>query len=111
LTREEFAAQAGADPADLKAVDDFARDHNLTVEDVNVAARTVRLNGTVTDLNAAFGVNLQQFEVAGESYRGRTGKITLPPGVADIVQAVYGLDNRKVAKPHYRVREGNPVEG
>src|SRR4051794_9157194 len=57
LTREEFAQKCGADPADLKAIDDFSREHNLTVVDTNIAARTVRLNGSVADLNQAFGVD------------------------------------------------------
>lgn len=111
LTREEFAAQAGADRADLKLIDEFANNHNLTVADVNVAARTVRLNGTVADLEKAFGVKLQNFETAGRRYRGRTGKVSVPDLIGAVVQAVYGLDNRPVAKPHYRVRdEARPPE-
>ena len=105
LTREEFAAKAGADPADLKLIDDFARDNNLTIVDTNVAARTVRLNGTVADLNNAFGVKLQEFQVDNAKYRGRTGKVSVPESIATIIEAVYGLDNRRVAKPHYRVRD------
>ncbi len=106
VTREEFAAKAGADPADLRLIDDFAREHNLTVMEINVAARTVRLNGTVVDLNAAFGVELKLFGAEGQQeYRGRTGKISLPAPIAEVVQAVLGLDNRRVANPHYRVRE------
>ncbi len=106
LCREEFAAKAGADPADLKQIDEFARNNNLTIVDTNVAARTVRLNGKVEDLNTAFGVKLQEFQVDDEKYRGRTGKVSVPEAVSEIVQAVYGLDNRRIAKPHYRIRQG-----
>jgi kumamolisin len=113
LTREEFAEKCGADPADLKAIDDFSRAHNLTVVDTNIAGRTVRLNGAVGDLNAAFGVQLKQFQVADITYRGRTGKITLPESVSGIIEGVYGLDNRRIAEPHYRVLDiaGPVTEG
>ncbi len=111
LSREEFAEQCGADPADLKSIDDFARQHNLTVVDTNVAARTVRLNGTVDDLNNAFGTDLQIFKVDDAEYRGRTGKVSVPASVTEIIQAVHGLDNRKIAKPHYRVLDTTVEEG
>ena len=40
--------------------------------------RAVVLSGTVAQFNDAFGVDLQQFEHAGGSYRGRTGAIHTP---------------------------------
>lgn len=102
LTREQFIAQAGADPADIAKVEAFARDHNLTVIDTNLAARTMRLTGTVGDLSAAFSVKLDIFQVGEAKYRGRTTPVYLPPELAGIVQGVSGLDNRPVARPHYR---------
>ena len=102
LTREQFIAQAGADPADLARVEAFARNHNLTVVDANLASRTVRLAGTVGDLSAAFGVRLNIFQAGEVKYRGRTTPVYLPSELAGIVQGVSGLDNRPVARPHYR---------
>ncbi len=102
LSREEFAAKCGADPTDLRQIDDFARAHGLTVGETNLAARTVRLNGTLADLGAAFGTELQVYKAEGQQYRGRTGKLSLPAALEGIVQAVYGLDTRNVAKPHLR---------
>lgn len=109
LTREEFEKRRGADPADLRKLDEFARDHNLTIVETNVAARTVRLNGTVADLANAFNVKLDQFQVDDVRYRGRTGKVSVPATVGEVVEAVYGLDNRPVAKPHFRVLQPEPL--
>src|SRR5581483_4661617 len=36
-------------------------------------------------------------------YRGRVGAVTLPTDVVPLVEAVLGLDNRPIAKPHVRL--------
>jgi len=54
LSREEFSARHGADPADLAAVRAFAAAHGLAVVLENAARRTVILSGTVAQFNAAF---------------------------------------------------------
>src|SRR6476620_1292430 len=65
MPREEFAKQFGAEPADLAAVKKFASGHGLAVVQEDAARRTVILAGTVAQFNAAFGVDLQQFEHDG----------------------------------------------
>ncbi|HTS54695.1 MAG TPA: S53 family peptidase [Burkholderiales bacterium] len=109
IGREDFERQFGADPADLAAVKKFAGSHGLAVVQEHAARRTVVLSGTVAQFNEAFGVDLQQFEHDGGSYRGRTGSIHLPEELNGIVEAVLGLDNRPQARPHFRSRrpDGN----
>lgn len=105
MRREEFAARHGADPADIAAVKAFAGAHGLAVVQENAGRRTVILSGTVAQFNAAFGVDLQHFEYHGGSYRGRTGPVHLPDELAGKVEAVLGLDNRPIARPHFRSRQ------
>ena len=104
LDHAGFAEKFGAHPADLAAVKAFAAAHGLSVVEEHAGRRTVVLSGTVAGFNEAFGVDLQQFEHAGGTYRGRTGAIHLPDELADPVEAVLGLDNRPAAKPHFRSR-------
>ena len=104
LSREEFARIHGADPADMNAVGDFAKSHGLSVVASHSARRTVILAGTVAQFCAAFGVELHQMQHPGGTYRGRTGSVLLPDDLAEVVQAVMGLDNRPQAKPHFRIR-------
>jgi kumamolisin len=104
LSRDEFAKRHGADAADLGAVRAFAGAHALSVEQEDAARRTVVLSGTVAQFNAAFGVQLRQMSAAGGSYRCRTGPILLPADLADVVEAVLGLDARPQASPHFRIR-------
>jgi kumamolisin len=104
LSRQQFEAQFSADADDIAAVKKFAQAHGLVVVQEHPGRRTVVLSGTVAQFDAAFGIELQRFQYAGGSYRGRIGAVQLPDELKDIVEAVLGLDNRPAAKPHFRRR-------
>ena len=104
MSREEFAQRHGADPGDLAAVRAYASSCGLSVGQEHAARRTVVLQGTVAQFNAAFQVQLQQMRHDSCSYRGRTGSITLPSALDGVVEAVLGLDSRPQASPHFRMR-------
>src|SRR5258708_27650144 len=104
MSREEFANEHAADPADLAKVRKFAAAQGLIVCQEHAARRTVVLSGTVEQFNAAFSVQLQQIAHPGGTYRGRTGAIQLPQELDGVVEAVLGLDNRPQARPHFRMR-------
>lgn len=108
LTRDEFANAHGADSADLEAIAGFARDHNLAVVDSNAARRSVILSGLAADFSRAFNLELHNYEHPEGTYRGRTGPIHLPETLKEIVEGVFGLDNRPQAKPHFR-RAGGQI--
>src|SRR5262249_32083119 len=63
LSRQQLEAAAGADPADVAKIEDFARANNLDVVEVSLPRRTVRLGGTVKALSDAFSIHLEQYEV------------------------------------------------
>jgi kumamolisin len=106
LSREAYADSHGADAQDIARVAAFADDNHLVVVESNPARRTVVLSGNAATLGAAFGVKLQQFEHDGGTYRGRTGTISVPSNLAEVVEGVFGLDNRPQAKPHFQVSGG-----
>jgi kumamolisin len=70
IAREDFAKQFGAEPDDIEAVKQFASSHSLAVVQEDPARRTVVLAGTVAQFNRAFGVELEQYEYEGGTYRG-----------------------------------------
>src|SRR5690348_13111528 len=53
-SREAMAAERGAAPDDIAKVEDFAREHHLTVVDVSIPRRTIKLSGSIADLEEAF---------------------------------------------------------
>jgi len=106
LSHEEFASTYGADPASIERIRAFAAANNLTLIDhpSQIARRTVKVQGTVANLEKAFDVTLNDYEHRSGRYRGRTGHIHIPADLVDIIQGVFGLDNRPQAQPHYRFR-------
>ena len=100
--RRQLTEQAGADQADLDRVTQWATAAGMRVESADPATRTVMLTATAAQASAAFGVSLGRYQTHGYSYRGREGEVHLPPAVAEVVQAVLGLDNRPQAGTHLK---------
>jgi len=99
LTREEFATTYGADAQDLAKVETFAKTHSLKVVESSPARRTVRLAGRAADVANAFGVQLVHEQLPdGSMVRGYEGEISLPSELQDVVQGVFGLDTRPIAR-------------
>jgi kumamolisin len=105
LTRAQYRQKHAADPAAIKVVRAFAKEFGLTVEKdtPKPERRTLKLTGTAAAMQDAFGVKLMQKTLDGEVYRVREGSIQIPPALADVVEAILGLDNRPQAQPHFRV--------
>ena len=106
---EEFNRTYGADPADLQRVAAFARAHGLAVLETNPARRSVLLSGTVSAMSEAFGTELSQYEHPSGAYRGRTGPLHVPADLQGIVEGVFGLDNRCMARSYVRRAKSTPV--
>ncbi len=103
MSREAFAQTYGADASDLAKVERFAGAHGLTVVERSAARRSVVLRGSVRQMNDAFGVRLKRCRAGDTSYRGRQGTLSVPNDLAEIVQAVLGLDNRPQAETRVRI--------
>jgi kumamolisin len=106
LSRKEHEEQFGADPADIKKVEDFAVAKGLKVVSSNPAQRTVLLSGNAAQFSQAFQVQLATSVIKGRAYRSRSGFVKVPSDLNGIVTGVFGLDRRPFAKPHYRVSRG-----
>jgi kumamolisin len=111
MSREQFAAQHGADAEDVLKVEEYAGAHHLSVDEVNLPARTLVLRGRTADMQEAFGVTFKLYATEGNKrFRGREGEASVPDELDGIITAVLGLDDRPVAKPHIRRLDPNYVE-
>ena len=100
LSREEFASKYGADPADMEKVAAFAHEHQLSVTRADQAERVMVVSGTVAALSSAFHVELIRYSSPIGNYRGRLGNVHVPAQLAGVVEGIFGLDNRRQARPH-----------
>ena len=98
LSREEAAASLGADPADVERVTAFAAAEGLTIIETKLARRSVRIAGTVPQMEAAFGVRLRLCKAGGREYICYEGTLSIPAELEGIIVAVLGLDQRPVAR-------------
>jgi kumamolisin len=105
VRREDFCQKFCADPKDVQAVEQFAHHHHLSVVETSLAKRRVVLRGTVKSLSAAFGATLAQYRntATNDTFRGRSGTLSIPAELQNVVIAVLGLDNRQAAFAHFRV--------
>ncbi len=112
VRREDFAAAHGADPATLTRIEEYAKSQGLAVVESSSSKRRVILSGTIASVETAFGVKLKRFSHAGGTYRSHEGQVSVPADLQPDVEAVLGLSNRPIAKPHFQLRRprvGTPL--
>jgi kumamolisin len=99
ITREQLAEDYGAAREDIDAVIQTYTQIGLTSTYTDAATRTLKFSGTVAEMEKAFRVRLFDYSHPEGNYRGREGDIYVPTQLSTIVEAVFGLDNRRVARP------------
>ena len=103
MTRETFSEAHGAARADILAVERFALAYDLIVCEADFARRSIVVDGTLGALGTAFGATLQTYRaIDGNIFRGRTGSLSVPASLAEIIVGVFGLDDRPQARPQFR---------
>jgi len=105
VSREDWADVHGASDEDLRAVTAFAHDAGLTVTAVHAARRAVALRGSLGDAVGAFGATMEgRFRAAQgtREYRARSGALSVPAALGDVVTGVFGIDDRPQARAHLR---------
>lgn len=105
ISRQQFASRYGASRADIEKVERFAKEFRLSVVESSEAKRRVVLTGTADAMSKAFGAKLERYRIesTGHNFCGRTGALTIPAQLEGVVAAVLGLDQRPVARAHFRV--------
>jgi kumamolisin len=109
MTRDELTATYGASKGDIGKVGEVFGKLGLRTVDSSEASRTVRLSGTVAEMERAFLVKLFNYAHPSGNYRGRVGNLHVPVEVQKIVEGVFGLDNRRVARRRRQSVRETPV--
>jgi kumamolisin len=107
ISGAQFAADYGADPADVELVTATVTALGARVLEVRAAARQVRIEATAAELSRMFGTTLELVttqNVAGGqvTHRMPTSALSVPAVLDGVVTAVLGLDDRPQARPQFR---------
>ena len=104
----ELGEQYGADPDDAHLVAEVLGGYRLTVTGTHLESRRLKVSGTITAMESAFGTSLAAVssphpDGSGDvQHRYRTGGLSVPARLDGIVTAVLGLDDRPQARPQFR---------
>ena len=108
ISTSELGDRYGADPADAQLVEEVLGSYGLTVTETHLESRRLKVSGTITAMQAAFGTTLTAVTSphpngSGEvRHRYRTGSLSIPARLSGIITAVLGLDDRPQARPQFR---------
>jgi len=98
--RADLASRRSAQHAnDYKLLQEFAKDHGLSVVATEPAKRLIKLGGTAAQFQTAFQTKLAHYDDGKRTFRGRSGALNLPVELHPVVESVLGLDTRPVAQP------------
>ena len=105
VAHEDWAERHGAADEDVRAVARFARGAGLTVTQVDSARRAVEIRGSLQAAVDAFGATMEGRYATADGmgeYRARSGALTVPAALGDVVMGVFGIDDRPQAQPQIR---------
>jgi subtilase family serine protease len=93
LTPSQFAARFAPSADEAKTVRQFLESHNLTIVRVDANNFFVRARGTVGDIENAFHVVLNKYQVRGKVIRANDRDPSIDGAAAALVHSVSGLDS------------------
>jgi kumamolisin len=94
----QFRAKCGASRADANKVSQVLRKFGLSIDEVSLETRSMKVSGTVAQMEAAFHPNLGIYESAKQgTFRDREGEYEVPAELQPIITAVLGFGERRVA--------------
>lgn len=99
LKRKDIAARFAPTPQEAKTVRQFLRAHNLKVVKTGPINFYVRARGTVGDVEKAFHVQLNNYQVGDKTMRANAGDPFVDGAAGALVMAVSGLDTGEYKQP------------
>jgi subtilase family serine protease len=108
LTPAQYGAQFGMSSADLAKVSGWLAGQGFTVTGVANGGTFISFDGTVAQVESAFGTSIHNLSVDGETHFANVTDISVPSAFAGVVSAVNGLHDFRL-KPRIRASLVDPV--
>ena len=113
LSAQEFNERFG--PSDATVAQVTQRFQAAGLQVTRASTTLLKVSGSTSAIEAAFGVTLHAYEVAAAAdvpsyhYQAPASEPQVPSDIASSVQAVFGLDTRPRFRPHLRHAAGKPI--
>jgi subtilase family serine protease len=99
LKPAELKAQFAPTAEDVSTVKQFLTEHNLKVQRVGPANLSVTAEGTVAEVEKAFAVKINKFQLGTEMHRANLSDPFIEGPAGNLVSAVYGMDDPSFKQP------------
>jgi subtilase family serine protease len=111
LSPQQFRKQFSPSNADIQNVQSWLKSQGFSVDYTPANGHYVAAEGTVAQAQAAFGVQLNVYQVRGKSVRSPSSDVSIPASLAGAVNAVIGLDDSATFVKTNHVRDAPPSDG
>jgi subtilase family serine protease len=112
VSASQFDRRFGSSASDASAIASWLSGQGLTVDGTASNNRYVSAEGTVAQVQAAFGTSLNVYSVNGKSLRSNASELTVPTGLAGAVAGVLGIDQSSALTHPFNAPEpGAPPAG
>lgn len=92
LTAEQFRSRFAPSASDVGAVQKWLRASGFSLDYTPANHHFVAANGTVAQIEAAFGTTLNIYKVDGKQLRSPSTNISVPTSIAGLISGVVGID-------------------
>ncbi len=98
MSHTQLETLLGSTYEDLEKIEDFAREYELSISDIDLGHRTIHLTGTAAAMEKAFDVSLCKCssDEVDAPFRSHQGAVKIPEDLKDLVLGVLGLSNPTV---------------
>ena len=108
LSQRQLNNKFGASEADAALVCKVMREFGFGIQNVNLAARSIAIKGTVAQAIQAFEPSLAMYKNKEQGiFRDRTGGYHMTEELDGIVIAVIGLSQRRIIRPRRVTKDQN----
>jgi subtilase family serine protease len=108
LTPAQYGAHFGLSSADIAKVTSWLTSEGLTVTGVSNSSTFVTFDGTVAQVDAAFGTSIHSLSFKGVSHFANLSDVSLPSAVQSVVMDVTGLHDFRL-HPHIQQQTVDPL--
>jgi subtilase family serine protease len=110
LTPAEFEAEYAPRSAEIAAVKSFLTSHNLAVRSVGAKNLYVKAEGRLGDIQKAFEVQIDRFQLKGETRRANVSDPSLDAEIRPLVASIGGLTDYRYKQHSVLARNPKTLE-